>query len=117
MTAWVHRTLVIPTAYVALARSLAAAATEDEGSSGAGMFQTGLNATGTGTATHFISAGLMWPEFAAMLEDADAIFTATGGAVPLATIQAMLAASTIRADENPHAVLAELGLKIISPEV
>ena len=113
---WVHRTVIIPQAYVALARSLAAAATADQGNSGAGMFMTGLNATGAGTPTHWISAGLMWPQFAAMLADANAIYTATGGTVPLATIQAMLAASTIRADANPHAVLAELGLKIIQPE-
>lgn len=117
MNDWLHRTCIIPDAYVALARSLAEAATADEGNSGAGMWTTGLSATGTGAPTHWISAGLMWPEFAAMLEDADAIFTATGGAVPLATIQAMLAASTIRADENPHAVLAELSLKIISPPI
>lgn len=115
MTGWVHRTMVVPAAYVALARSLAAAI--GTGESGKGMFTTPLSATGTGTPTHYISAGLIWPEFAAMLEDPQAIVTASQGAVTLAQVQAMLAASTIRADADPHAVLAEVGLKIISESI
>lgn len=114
MTDWTHRTMVVPAAYVALARSLAASI--GVGDSGKGMWTTPLSATGTGTPTHYISAGLIWPEFAAMLADPQSIVTASQGAVTLATVQAMLAASVIRADANPHAVLAELGLKIISEE-
>lgn len=113
MSEWTQRTIVVPDQFVALARQLAAGIAE--GNSGAGMFTVGLSATGTGAPTHWVSAGLIWPEFAAMLEDADAIFAAAGEQVPLATIQAMLAASVVRADENPHAVLAELGLSIIQP--
>jgi hypothetical protein len=113
MSHWTHRTVIVPDAYVALARSLAAAATVDEGHSGAGMFTTPLSATGTGEPTHWISAGLMWPEFADMLSDPQAIFEASGGQVPLSTIQAMLSASVIRQDANPHAVLQERGLKIV----
>jgi hypothetical protein len=112
---WVQRVLIVPDAYVALARSLAAGIAT--GDSGKGMWTTGLNASGSGVATHWISSGLIWPQFAAMLDDStgQAIFTAAGGQIPLATVQAMLAASTIRANADPFAVLAQLGLKIINP--
>lgn len=80
------------------------------------MFTTPLSSTGTGAPTHWISAGLMWPEFADMLSDPAAIFEAAGGQVPLSTIEAMLAASVIRQDANPHAVLAEMGLRIVAGE-
>lgn len=113
---WTHRTIIVPNAYVALARSLAEAATAEAGGSGAGMFLTPLSATGTGTPSHWISAGLMWPAFADMLQDPQAIYTASGGAVALPTIQAMLNASVIREGADPHAVLAERGLKIISEQ-
>lgn len=112
---WVQRVMIVPDAYVALARSLAADIAA--GDSGKGMFTTGLNATGTGTATHWISSGLIWPEFADMLADAtgQAIATASGGQVTAHQAAALLAASTVRADADPFAVLAELGLKIINP--
>lgn len=110
---WTHRTFVVPQAHVALARQLAAAAAD----SGIGMFTTGLSATGAEPATHFISAGLIQQEFADLLADPQAVADLAQGQVPLEAVQAMLAASVIRADENPHAVLAELGLRLISPEV
>lgn len=114
MTSWTHRTIIVPAAYVSLARALAEGIAD--GDSGKGMWTAGLSASGVDPATHYISAGLIWPEFATMLADStgQAIFDAAGGQVPKATIQAMLAASTVRADANPHAVLAELGLKIIA---
>lgn len=115
MSQWVKRTIIVPEAYVTLARSLAAGIAT--GDSGKGMWTTGVSASGTGTATHWISSGLIWPEFADMLADntGQAIYAACQGQVPLANVQAMLAASTIRADADPFAVLADLGLNIINP--
>lgn len=125
MNDWLHRTCIIPDAYVALARQLAAAAAE----SGVGMFTTPLSATGQEPATHWISAGLLREEFAAILDDAQAIADLSGGQVSLATAQSMLDASVVRRPHegpidpenpppasDPRAVLDELGLKIVQPE-
>lgn len=103
-------TLIVPAAHVALARSLCAGIA---GASGEGMLTTCLSATGTGAPTHYASSGKLWQSFADMLADPQAIFEAAGGQVPLASIQAMLSASVIREGADPHAVLAEAGLKLI----
>jgi hypothetical protein len=108
---WVHRTIIVPEAHVAMARGLAAGIA---GSSGEGMWTTGLSADGSAPATHFISAGLMQSEFAELLDaGAEAIFEKAGGALPLAAIQAMLSASIILSDADPHAAMAEAGLKMV----
>lgn len=107
-------TLIVPAAYAPLARALCAGIA---GASGAGMLTTALSADGDEPATHYISSGKLWTEFAAMLENPQAIYDQAQGSVPLETIEAMLNASVIRADEDPHAVLAEVGLKIIAGEV
>lgn len=112
---WTQRTIIVQDAYVALARSLCAGIAE--GSAGEGMFSTGLSPTGLGSPTHWVSSGLIWESLAALLESPEAIFEACQGQVSLATIQAMLDSSVIRVDEDPHAVLAELGLKIVQPTV
>ena len=74
--AWTHRTLIVPANQVELARSLCAALAAPAGE---GMFNTPLSATGLYPATHYISAGLIEEQFAAILpldvpatEDAEA---------------------------------------------
>lgn len=114
---WVHRTMIVAAADAPLARALAAGI--GVSGTGANMFTTGLSATGAAPATHYISAGLIWPEFAALFGDADATYAAAqaaGAQVTLAAIQGMYQRATIRADQNPHAVIAELGLKLIQEE-
>lgn len=111
---WTHRTLIVEAAHVELARTLAAAAAD----SGLGMFTTPLSATGAEPATHYISAGLIQQEFAYLLTSAEALYGAATtefglSDVDYAAVEAMLAASVIRADENPHEVLRELGLKLV----
>ena len=64
MTLWTHRTLIVPTNQVELARSLCAALA---GPAGEGMFTTPLSPTGFFPATHYISAGLIEEQFAAIL--------------------------------------------------
>lgn len=110
---WVHSTLITPAAHVELARQLASGIA---GSSGTGMWLTELSADGAAPATHYISAGLIQEQFAALMGDAQttlAYATAAGIVTTLAEIQALYDASTIRADEDPHAVIAELGLVIM----
>lgn len=109
--------MIVTAANAPLARSLAASIAV--GDSGKGMWTTGLSASGTGTPTHYVSAGLIWPEFAAMLNDPAAIVAASGGQVTLAQAQALLSSSTIVApaagqEPKPLDVIAAAGLKIIS---
>ncbi len=65
MTSWTHRTIIVPAAFQQLAQGLCAAAAE--GDAGVGMFTTGLSATGTEPATHYISSGAIFDDFAALL--------------------------------------------------
>jgi hypothetical protein len=113
---WTHRTLICPAAHVALARSLSEGLA---GASGALMYSTPLSATGKTPATHWVSAGLVQQQYADLMADADALLAACAAAgvtVNAAAVRAMLAASVIRADADPHAVFAELGLSIISED-
>jgi hypothetical protein len=106
---WTHRCMIVPAAYAPLAQALASGLA---GEAGANMWTTPLSATGQMPASHHISTGLIQEEFAALMADADAVYAAAGGTVPLADIQALLAASDI-AEAEPHARMAELGLKMI----
>jgi hypothetical protein len=111
---WTHRTLVVPAAHAALARSLSEGLA---GPSGAGMYSTGLSATGKAPASHFVSAGLVQDQYAALMADADLVLAAcaqAGVTVDATAVRALIAAAVIREDDDPHAVLAELGLQIIS---
>lgn len=112
---WTHRTLVVPAAYRDLAWTLANGITP--GGPAEGMWTTELSATGDEPATHYISSGYISPESAALLGNAQATYDAAGGQVPLADIEALYANSVIRADEDPHAVIAELGLQFVRREL
>jgi hypothetical protein len=112
---WTKRTIIVQDAFAPLARSLCSGIAE--GSAGAQMFTTGLSPTGLGSPTHWVSSGLIYEELAALLESSEAIFEACQGQVSLETIQAMLATSVIRQDGDPHAVIAEAGLKLVSEEL
>lgn len=62
---YTHRTIIVPAAFQALAQALCEAAAE--GDAGKGMFTTGLSATGALPATHYISSGYIFDDFAALL--------------------------------------------------
>ncbi len=74
------RTLILPAAVTPLAREIAATLSPG----GAGMWSTGLSPTGEEPATHFISTGLIAPEFAFMVpeqfweQDEDGAWVQTG---------------------------------------
>ena len=61
---YTNLTIIIPAAAQALAQGLCVAAA---GEAGAGMFTTGLSATGEAPATHFISSGAIETQFADIL--------------------------------------------------
>ena len=65
MATWTHRTIIVPAAFQQLAQALCEAAAE--GAAGKGMFTTGLSATGALPATHYISSGYIFDDFAALL--------------------------------------------------
>jgi hypothetical protein len=109
---WVQRTMIVTAAQAPLARALTAGLA---GASGTNMFATPLSATGALPATHYISTGLIQDSFAALLEDADAVYAAAqqaGAPVTLAQINALLTASDLSEDE-PFAAMARLGVKMI----
>lgn len=118
MTDWVHRTMICPATHAAMARTICA--TLAPGGSGAGMFTTPLSALGTLPATHYVSAGLIWPEFAALMEDAPALHAAcqqAGLPYTLLQLQTLLAACTVKkptGSPNPLGEIVAAGLKIIS---
>lgn len=69
MTDWTHRTIIVPAAFAGMARLLAA--TAGPAGSGGGMFQAMLSPDAGKPPTHYISAGLIWPEFAYILPTHD----------------------------------------------
>lgn len=129
------RTLILPAAVTPLAREIAATLSPG----GAGMWSTGLSPTGEEPATHFISTGLISPEFAFMVPDQtweqgedgawtqtgstpgnpDAVHaacTAAGMEVTLAEVEAVFAVSDVT-EHEPFTVLGRLGLVLVQPKV
>ena len=106
-----HRAMLVPSAYVELARALTAAF---EPVSGAGMFVTPVY-DNDGVIRYYASNGNIDQEFAALVDDAtgDALWAAiqaAGVQVPEADVRAMMAGSIVRADCNVLDLIAELGL-------
>lgn len=130
MTTWLHRCLIVPDAYVTLARALASGIA---GASAQGMWSVPLSATGTLPATHWISVGLMDEGFANLLPlttyDAEGNPTTTPGQpetivalseqlgqpVPLAAVEALLNSAQITLDEG-QAGIARAGLLMVQLE-
>lgn len=61
---WAFRTMIVPSQYTPLASQLSALLA---GTSGEDMFTTGLSATGTPPATHYVSTGYVSEGYAAVL--------------------------------------------------
>jgi hypothetical protein len=111
---WVHMVMIVTSQDHDLAKSLAVGLAGD---AAAGMWETRLSATGSNPATHYISSGLIWNEFASILGNAQATFDKSGGQVPLATFEGLYARSIlIGGNADPMQVLAEAGLKLINEE-
>ena len=127
------RTAIVPAANVAFARNLVAALSPG----GVGMWTTALNATGSGTPTHYISTGYISAQVASLMplqtweQDAQGSWTITASSpgdaatvraaaiakgfnCTLAEVQALFTAADGTAQE-PFTAMGRLGLKIINP--
>jgi hypothetical protein len=104
MTNYVERCLIVPSAYVQLAKALCVGVA---GASGKDMFSTALSPTGKLPATHYISQGMIEDVFADLLPftwfdedgeaitglgDVDTVTTLAQGAATKAQITALLGA-------------------------
>lgn len=124
-----YRCLIIPDAQAAYARELSAVVA---GPAGDGMYTTPLSPTGAEPVTHWISAGIISDEFAAMLPlttyplDADPITTA-GNPEAIAmlansasyittpeSVQALFDASDVT-EQEAHEAIARMGLVMAQP--
>lgn len=123
MITWTHRSLIVPEAQAQLARDLCAALA---GPGGEGMFTTGLSADGKAPASHWISAGLIDAQFAALLPLGDtvaqqaemtvfALAQQAGMTVTLDQVQALLAAVVVT-ELEPLAAIAEQGLVLVNQD-
>jgi hypothetical protein len=110
MTDWTHRAMIVSAAIAPQARALAA-----QMPSGAGMWTTPLSATGQAPATHYISAGLIGQEFAAMLESPQALVdgcAALGLPIDLAAATYLLSQADV-STEDGHTAMDRLGLQMV----
>jgi hypothetical protein len=130
--AWSFRTLITTAATTPLARDIAATLSPTAGQN---MWLTGLSATGNAPATHYVSTGLISPEFAALVpeqvweQDANGDWVMTGSTpgdpvacydlciaggltVTQAQVNAVYAAADVTQQE-PFTAFARLGLLMV----
>ena len=131
MNLYTDLTIILPAAAQALAQGLCVAAA---GEAGAGMFTTGLSATGEAPATHFISSGAIETQFADILPlstittvdevetversagDVAAVIQLAkdaGQTVDAKTIGGLFAALDVT-EQPPFAAMARLGLQLVT---
>ena len=109
--AWIFKTMIIPVAQADKARELAATLA---GSAGANMWITPLYTQGVAEATHYISAGLIDSEYAALLTDSEMLFSACKNAhidYSLEQIELILKFADIF-DDDPFLAMDRLGLSL-----
>ena len=131
MTIYTNLTIILPAAAQALAQGLCVAAA---GEAGAGMFTTGLSATGEAPATHFISSGAVESKFAdilplstiTMVDEVETVSKTTGDveaviqlakdagqAVDAKTIGGLFSALDV-SEQPPFVAMARLGLQLVT---
>ena len=129
---WSFRTLITTAATTPLARDIAATLSP---SGGQNMWLTGLSATGNAPATHYVSTGLISPEFAMLVpeqvweqdENGDWVQTSSSPGDPVlcyqmcvaggltvtqAQVDAVYAAADVTQQE-PFVAFARLGLQMV----
>ena len=132
MADWAFRTLITTAATTPLARDIAATLSPTAGQN---MWLTGLSATGNAPATHYVSTGLISPEFAALVpeqvweQDANGDWVMTsstpgdpvacydlciagGLTVTQAQVDAVYAAADVT-EQEPFVAFARLGLQMV----
>lgn len=128
MATWTHRTIIVPAAFQQLAQALCEAAAE--GVAGEGMFTTALSATGALPATHYISSGYIFDDFADILPLAtvdeegnvsirpgnvavvETMAAQAGITLPAGTIAALFSAIDV-SDQEPFVAMARVGVQIV----
>ena len=127
---WIYRNLIVAADQRDLAAQLCAVLA---GAGGSGMFVTALSADGAAPATHYISAGMIEDNFAALLpldamvddvwtriyaglqETIAQLYNATDNPpVTLEQVTAVFATADV-CKEDPHQAMARLGLQIVTP--
>lgn len=121
-------TMIVPAALAPLARALGAGLS----TGGAGMFTTGLSASGSEPATHYVSSGMIGEQFAELTTDGVAMYLAckeAGATVTQAQCTTLVSKSVVSdgtlevtdkdgvvtiSSEGPHELIARLGLKLLS---
>ena len=129
----IFRTLILPADVTPLAQQIAATLSPG----GVGMWTTGLSPDGTEPATHYISSGLIAPEFAHMVpeqfweQDEDGAWVQTGVTpgnpeavteacnaagleVTLAQVDAVFAVADVT-EQDAFTAMARLGLMMANP--
>ena len=132
MADWAFRSLICTAATTPLARDIAATLSP---SGGQNMWLTGLSATGNAPATHYVSTGLISPEFAILVteqmweqdENGDWVQTGSSPGDPVlcyemcleggltvtqAQVDAVYAAADVTQQE-PFVAFARLGLQMV----
>ena len=131
MTIYTNLTIILPAAAKALAQGFCVAAA---GEAGAGMFATGLSATGEAPATHFISSGAVETKFADILplstittvdevetversagniEEVIQLAKDAGQTVDAQTIGSLFAALDV-SEQPPFVAMARFGLQLVT---
>ena len=132
---YTHRVIIVPAAFQQLAQGLCEAAAE--GDAGKGMFITGLSATGETPATHYISSGYIFQEFADLLPlttvnydsegspdlstrpgnvtVVEGLAAASGIVLPAGTVAALLSAIDV-SEQGPWEAMARLGLRPVQED-
>ena len=129
----IFRTLILPAEVTPLAQEIAATLSP----AGQNMWTTGISPTGTAPGTHYISSGLIGPDFAHMVPlqvwelDEDGQWqlvrtepgnpqavtdacNAAGLAVTLEQVEAIFAAADVT-EQEAHEAMARLGLQMVQP--
>ena len=122
MADWSFRTLVTSAATTPLARDIAATLSP---SAGQNMWLTGLSATGNAPATHYVSTGLISPEFAALVpeqvweqdENGDWVQTGSTPGDPVACYQLCIAGGLTVTQAQVNAVYAAADVTTQEPFV
>lgn len=113
---YTHRTMILPASVVDSCQRLSVRLS---GEAGAGMWTTGLSATGEAPATHFISSGMIGKEFIDILNDPTAMLEASqeeGSEITLEQCECLLSVADV-SEEGPFEAMERLGLKmVITPE-
>lgn len=126
MTIYIKRCLLVTASQQKFAQDLCEALAGDAGK---GMFTSGVSASGSLPATHFINEGMVEDTFAGALSDPSYLYGASQqgaqdlskseatraflGTVTLAQCQELLTSSDVSTDA-PFGALARMGLKLLA---